>query len=249
MTVTRRDVWAGLALACGRALALTIAMAGFGQALAADFPIPNKPIRVIVGFPPGGGTDLQARQLAQQLSQVLGGVTVIVENRPGAGTMLAAVEVSRAAPDGHTLLYTPASTLAQLPQTLAAVKYDTFKDFTPIAQAALGPLVLVLHNAIPATTVRELVAYARSRPGELNYVSQGIGTPAHIFGQVFAKQAGIDIGEKAPNIYDPQIQIRLLNDIREGIKLGITGTPAYVIDGQIYLGQIPPEILDKITGK
>ena len=193
MTVTRRDVWAGLALACGRALALTIAMAGFGQALAADFPIPNKPIRVIVGFPPGGGTDLQARQLAQQLSQVLGGVTVIVENRPGAGTMLAAVEVSRAAPDGHTLLYTPASTLAQLPQTLAAVKYDTFKDFTPIAQAALGPLVLVLHNAIPATTVRELVAYARSRPGELNYVSQGIGTPAHIFGQVFAKQAGIDI--------------------------------------------------------
>ncbi len=161
-------------------------------AAAAEFPLPGKPVRIVVGFPAGGGTDLQARQIGQQLSVVLG-VPVLIENRPGAGTMLAATEVARSFPDGHTLLYTPASTLSQLPHTLSVVKYDTFKDFTPVAQSSIGPLILVLHKSIPATNVKELVAYAKSRPGELNYVSQGVGTPAHIFGQVFGKQAGIDI--------------------------------------------------------
>jgi tripartite-type tricarboxylate transporter receptor subunit TctC len=161
-------------------------------AAAAEFPIPGKPVRIVVGFPAGGGTDIQARQLAQGMSQVLG-VPVIVDNKPGAGTMLAATEVAKSPADGHTLLYTPASTLSQLPHTLTAVKYDTFKDFTPVAQSALGPLVLVLHKSIPANNVQELVAYAKAHPGELNYVSQGVGTPAHIFGQVFGKQAGIDI--------------------------------------------------------
>ena len=161
-------------------------------AAAADFPIPGKPVRIVVGYPAGGGTDIQARMLAQHLGSLLA-VPVIVENRPGAGTMLAATEVAKSAPDGHTMLYTPASTLAQLPHTLAAVKYDTFKDFTPVAQTALVPLVLVLHKSIPATNVRELIAYAKAKPGELNYVSQGVGTPAHIFGEVFAKQAGINI--------------------------------------------------------
>jgi tripartite-type tricarboxylate transporter receptor subunit TctC len=130
--------------------------------------------------------------VAQHLAPLLG-VPVIVENRPGAGTMLAATEVSKSAADGHTLLYTPASTLSQLPHTLAAVKYDTFKDFTPVAQGALGPLVLVLHKSIPATNVKELVAYAKAKPGELNYVSQGLGTPAHLFGEIFARQAGIQM--------------------------------------------------------
>lgn len=161
-------------------------------AAAAEFPVPGKPVKLVVGFPAGGGTDIQARQIAQQLGQLLG-VAVIIDNRPGAGTMLAANEVAKALPDGHTLLYTPASTLSQLPHTLSAVKYDTFRDFTPVAQTALGPLVLVLHKSIPASDVRELVAYAKAHPGQLNYVSQGVGTPAHIFGTVFAKQAGIDI--------------------------------------------------------
>lgn len=183
---TRRRLLAS----CG---ALALGLASQGQANAAEFPLAGKPIRIIVGFPAGGGTDVQARQVAQRLGEALGGAPVIVENRPGAGTMLAAVEVARSAPDGHTLLYTPASTLAQLPHTLAAVKYDTFKDFTPVSLAALGPLVLVLHKSVPAHNVPELVAYAKKNPGKLNYVSQGVGTPAHIFGQVFAKQAGIDI--------------------------------------------------------
>jgi len=159
---------------------------------AQEFPIPNKPIRVVVGFPAGGGTDLQARQAADRLGQLLN-VPVLIDNRPGAGTMLAAQEVQRAAPDGHTLLYTPSSTLAQLPHTLSVVKYDTFRDFTPISLGALGPLVLVLHKSIPARDVRELVAYAKAHPGHINYVSQGTGTSSHMYGEIFAKQAGIAI--------------------------------------------------------
>lgn len=186
MNTPRRHLGALLAAAALAALPMT------HSARAADFPVPNKPIRLVVGFPAGGGTDLQARTVAQYLAPILG-IPVIVDNRPGAGTMLAAVEVARAAADGHTLLYTPASTLALLPHTLSAVKYDTFKDFTPVAQGALGPIVLVAHRSVSGSSVKDLVAYAKAHPGELNYVSQGVGTPAHIFGQVFARQAGIDI--------------------------------------------------------
>ncbi|MCG2594361.1 tripartite tricarboxylate transporter substrate binding protein [Ramlibacter sp. XY19] len=163
-----------------------------GRVAAQDFPIAGKPIRIVVGFPAGGGTDTQARQVGQQLGQLLN-VPVVIDNKPGAGTMLAAMEVMRAAPDGHTLLYTPSSTLAQLPHTLGAVKYDTFKDFTPISLGALGPLVLVVHKSVPVTSVRELVAYAKAHPGKLNYVSQGLGTSSHMYGEIFCKQAGIDM--------------------------------------------------------
>ena len=160
------------------------------RAAAQDFPIAGKPIRIVVGFPAGGGTDLQAREVGQHLAEILK-VPVFIDNKPGAGTMLAAVEVQRAVPDGHTLLYTPSSTLAQLPHTLNVVKYDAFKDFTPVSLGALGPLVLVVHESIPAKSVRELVAYAKAHPGQLNYVSQGPGTSAHMYGMIFCKQAGI----------------------------------------------------------
>lgn len=166
-----------------------------GTALSAPalaFPTAGKPLRILVGYPAGGGTDLQARLLGQHMSPLLG-VSVIVENRAGAGTMIAATELARSAPDGHTIMYTPASTITQLPHTLLAAKYDPQRDFTPVAQCALGPNVLVLHKSVPANDLNELIAYAKKRPGELNYVSQGIGTSAHVFGEMLAKQAGIQI--------------------------------------------------------
>ncbi|HXE50320.1 MAG TPA: tripartite tricarboxylate transporter substrate-binding protein [Ramlibacter sp.] len=172
---------------------LALALLPFAiAAAAADFLIPGKPIRLVVGFPAGGGTDIQARQVGLQLQQLLS-VPVVIDNKPGAGTMLAAMEVAKAAADGHTLLYTPASTMAQLPHTLAAVKYDVFTDFTPVALGALGPLVLVVHKSVPGNSVRELVAYAKAHPNQLNYVSQGVGTSAHVYGEIFARQSGIDI--------------------------------------------------------
>lgn len=157
-------------------------------AMAAD----DKPIRILVGYPAGGGTDLQARLVGQHMATLLG-APVAVDNRAGAGTMIAANELVRSAPDGHTLMYTPASTIAQLPHTMLAVKYEALRDFTPVAQCALGPTVLVLHKSVPATSFAELVDYAKKNPGKLNYASQGIGTSAHVFGEMLAKQAGIDI--------------------------------------------------------
>jgi tripartite-type tricarboxylate transporter receptor subunit TctC len=163
-----------------------------GPATAAEFPIPNKPIRVLVGFPPGGGTDAQARLISMHLQTELG-VPVVVVNRPGASTMLAMMEVRRAEPDGHTLLYTPSPSFAQIPHTLATVQFDPFKDFTPVSLGALGPVVLVSHVSIPATNVQELVAYAKQHPGELNYASSGVGTSSHIFAEILKRQTGIEM--------------------------------------------------------
>lgn len=162
-----------------------------GPAAAAPFPVPGKPIRIVVGFTAGGGTDAQARLVAKKLGELLG-APVVVENRPGASTMLAASEVSRAQPDGHTLMYAPSSTLAQNPHTLPQVPYDPFKDFTPISVGGRGPLVLSVHGALPVANVSELIRYIKARPGETSYASFGAGTSSHIYGEAFVQKAGLD---------------------------------------------------------
>ena len=168
------------------------ALLGISPLVAAqEFPIKGKPIRILVPFPPGGGTDAQARLLSQKLPDLLG-VPVIVENKPGASTMLAASEVARAAPDGHTILYAPSSTMAQNPHTLAQVSYDPFKDFTAISLGGRGPLVLMVSSSVPANNVRELVDYIKAHPGQVSYASFGTGTSSHIYGEVFAKKTGTD---------------------------------------------------------
>ncbi|SEA17338.1 tripartite tricarboxylate transporter substrate binding protein [Variovorax sp. YR216] len=160
-------------------------------AMAQAFPAPGKPIRIVVGFTAGGGTDAQARIVAQKLGEVLG-TSVIVDNKPGASTMLAASEVARSLPDGYTLLYAPSSTMAQNPHTFAQVPYDPFKDFTPISMGGRGPLVLSISTTVPATSVKELVAYVKAHPGQVSYASFGTGTSSHIYGEAFVKKTGID---------------------------------------------------------
>jgi tripartite-type tricarboxylate transporter receptor subunit TctC len=169
-------------------LILTLAVAA---AAAQGFPIPGKPVRVLVGFAPGGGTDIQARIVQPKLQEALG-ATVVIENRPGAGTALAAAEVARAAPDGHTLLYTFNGTFAQLPFT-QHVSYDPFKDFTPISLGARGSQLLVVHTSIPAKSVAELKAWGRAHPRELNIASFGTGTSSHIFAELLMRQLGVDM--------------------------------------------------------
>lgn len=161
-------------------------------ALAQDFPIKGKPIRVIVAFPPGVGVDAQARAVTPKLAEILG-VPVVIENKPGGGTLLAAQEVMKSPPDGHTIFYSASSTMAQNPHTLAAATYDPVRDFTPITMGAKGPLVLIVNAALPIHNAKEFVAYAKANPGKVSYASFGTGTSSHIFGQVFAKNAGIDI--------------------------------------------------------
>jgi tripartite-type tricarboxylate transporter receptor subunit TctC len=160
-------------------------------AVAQDFPAKGKPIRIVVGFTAGGGTDAQARIVAQKLGELLG-TSVIVDNKPGASTMLAASEVARALPDGYTLLYAPSSTMAQNPHTLSQVPYDPFKDFTPISMGGRGPLVLSVSSSVPANNVRELVAYVKARPGTVSYASFGAGTSSHIYGEAFVQKTGLD---------------------------------------------------------
>lgn len=169
------------------------AAAGWPRAgRAAEVSFKGRTVRVLLGLPAGGPSDAQARVVAAELQKDLG-ANVVVENRPGASMMLASLEVMRSAPDGTTLLYTPSSAMAQVPHTLANVQFDPFKDFTPVSLGGLGPLVLVIHKSVPASNVKELVAYAKKNPGKLNYASFGTGTSSHLYGQMFGKQAGIDI--------------------------------------------------------
>lgn len=178
-------------------LRFAAALAGallLAPALAADpaFPLPGRPVRIVVGLAPGGPTDLQARVVAEHLRKELG-TTVVVENRPGASMTLAAVEVARAPADGHTLLYSPSTPFAQNPHSIASLPYDPLKDFTPLTVGSVGPLVLVVHKSVPAQTLPELVAYAKANPGALNYGSFGNGSSSHLFGQLLAKQYGLDM--------------------------------------------------------
>jgi len=155
------------------------------------FPIAGKPVRIVVPFPPGGQTDIQARAIAQKMGDALG-AGVIVENKPGGSTLIGAREVQKAPPDGHTLLYTIAIHV-QLPHLYRSAPWDAFRDFTPVTTGARSATVLTAHSAAPFNTVQELVAYARANPGKLNYASFGTGTTSHLNAELFKRLAGIDI--------------------------------------------------------
>jgi len=172
------------------ALAAALALAGFAHAQ--PYPQPGKPVRIVVPFAAGGQTDIQARALAQRMSESMNGHPVIVENKPGASTLIGAREVQKAAPDGHTLLYTIAIHV-QLPHLQKVPPFDPFKDFTPITSGAKSGTVLTAHASMPFSTVPELVAYAKANPGKLNFASFGPGTTSHLNGERFKRVAGIDL--------------------------------------------------------
>ena len=153
---------------------------------------PAKPIRVVAPFPPGGGTDLFARAVAQKLTLVWG-QQVVVDNRSGAGGMIGSEIVARAIPDGYTLLITSSSTHAISPHLTRKPLYDPLRDFTPVMLIASAPNVLVVHPSVPARSVKELIALAKARPGAINYASNGSGTLSHLTGELFKLQARIDM--------------------------------------------------------
>ena len=159
---------------------------------AQQWPQPGRPVRIVVPFAAGGQTDIQARALAQRMSESMSGHPVIVENRPGASTVIGAREVQKAAPDGHTLLYTIAIHV-QLPHLHAVPPFDPFRDFTPITAGAKSGTILTAHASMPFGTVAELVAYAKANPGKLNFASFGPGTTSHLNGERLKRVAGIDI--------------------------------------------------------
>jgi tripartite-type tricarboxylate transporter receptor subunit TctC len=138
---------------------------------------PSRPVRWIVPYAPGGNTDMIARVVGARLSDGLG-QPVLVENRPGAATLLGSEFVARSAPDGYTILLATSTTLAINPHLYRKLPYDPVRDFAPLALIARTPMVLVVHPALPVKSIRDLVALARSRPGQLAYGSAGTGSPS-----------------------------------------------------------------------
>ena len=153
---------------------------------------PTKPIRIIVPYPPGGGIDVLSRVLGERLSQRLG-QPVLVDNRPGGGTILAAEQAARATPDGYTLMVTTDATLSVNPYLYSKLPYDPVKDFAPITQLVLLNQLLLANPAVPANSLKELIAYAKAHPGKLNYASYGSGSQPHLAMEMLKSQAGIDI--------------------------------------------------------
>ena len=168
------------------ALALLFPLLAFGQAY------PSKPIRLVCPFPPAGAVDIASRASAHELTRILG-QPVTVENKPGAGGNLGGAEVARAAPDGYTLLMTTSGIQAINPALYAKMPFDPNKDLVPVAPLVSLNNVLVLHPSVPAKSVKEVIALAKSQPGKWTYASSGNGTSIHMSGAMFTQMTGVDM--------------------------------------------------------
>jgi len=193
------------------------------MALAAAFAgaqaYPAKPVRVVVGFPPGAGVDITTRLVTPRLAEALG-QQFIVDNRPGAAGNIGAEVASKAVPDGYTLLSASAP-IVMSPALYKSLNYNLERDFEPVALMASAPFVLVLHPSVPAKSVKELVALARSRPGQLAYASTGSGSTPHLSMELFKAQAGLNMihipykgtPQAVPDLLSGQVQAMFANTL------------------------------------
>jgi len=168
------------------------AAALLGLATLAQAAFPDKPVKILIGFPPGGPLDAHARLLADRLSQVLG-QPVVIDYKAGAGGTVGAEFVAKSAPDGYTLLMANTGTMVINPAVYTKLGYQTLKDFAPVARTAQQPLALVVNPNVPAKTVQDLVALAKAKPGQLNYGSAGNGGISHLVPEMFKTATGVFI--------------------------------------------------------
>jgi tripartite-type tricarboxylate transporter receptor subunit TctC len=171
------------------AIAVALSFCVAGAAHAQDAPYPSKPVRFVLGFAPGGFTDLMARLLAGRLTEMWG-QQVVADNRPGAGSIIATEIVAKAPPDGYTLLMMTDNHVTN-PSLFKSLPYDSEKHFAPVTLAALAPFMLLVHPSLPVKNVKELIALAKARPGQLAFGSGGIGGPGHLAGEMLNSLAGI----------------------------------------------------------
>ena len=171
-------------------LVVLLSLVAAGAAHSQSYP--NRPVRLIVPFPPGGGTDIIARIVGQKIAESVG-QQVVIDNRPGAGGTIGSRLAAEAQPDGYTVVMGTTSTHAIGPSLYAKRPYDALKDFTPITEVATSPNVLLVSAALHVNTVKELIALAKSKPGQLNFGSSGVGTQFHLSGELLKLLAGIDI--------------------------------------------------------
>jgi tripartite-type tricarboxylate transporter receptor subunit TctC len=212
-----------------------------GLALAAGLPAiesaaqtakyPDRPVKMMVGFTAGGGTDVVARILAQKMSETIG-QTVFVENRPGASGLLAVEAVAKSPPDGYTLLMGTQTTYAVAPTLYRKTSIDPSRDFAGISMSAVSPLVLVVHPSVPAQSVKDVIAMAKAKAGTLNFGSGGLGTTPHMTGELFQSVAGIKMAHIAYRGEAPAI-----NDLLGGqIPLMFANLSAVI--GNVRAGQL-----------
>jgi tripartite-type tricarboxylate transporter receptor subunit TctC len=171
---------------------LALSVLAFANSGFAQQAYPTKPIRLVVGFAPGGGTDIVARAIAPKMGEILG-QSVIVENKSGAAGTIAADQIAKSAPDGYTLLVGHSNSNAIAPYVLTNVPYNPATDFTPITYLGYVPNVLVVKSSLPVNSVSQLIALAKANPGQMTYGSSGIGSTQHLAGALFAKIAGIQL--------------------------------------------------------
>jgi tripartite-type tricarboxylate transporter receptor subunit TctC len=180
---------------------------------------PERPVKVIVPFGPGGFTDVAARILQKELAAAIG-QSVVIENKPGAGSTIGTAEVANAKPDGYTLAMV-STTHVISPHLYRQMPYDALRDFTPVMKLAEGPYVLVVHPSLPAKNVTELIALAKAQPGKIDYASSGNGSAQHLVGALFARMAGVAINHvpyKGSN--------QAMNDLIGGqVKVSFVGVP------------------------
>ena len=218
---TRRLILAGLAT-----LAIT------GTAHAQD-NWPSKPITMVVASGAGSGVDVMARELAQKLGLALG-QTIVVDNKPGASGQLAGLQVARARPDGHTLLYSNASFIAVTPALVPKMNHDTVKDLTPIAQTAVGGVILMVNKNVPANNLQELVALVKANSNKFSYGTWGEGSSGHLTTEWLKKKAGL-VMEHIPYKTVPQV----VNDLASGVlQIGWAdpGTPVPMLEAKLIKG-------------
>ncbi|HXD50257.1 MAG TPA: tripartite tricarboxylate transporter substrate binding protein [Burkholderiales bacterium] len=171
------------------ATAIIVAVCALNGATALAQSYPSKPIRIVVPQLPGGGNDTIARMVAQKLTVALK-QQVVADNRPGAGGLIAAELVAKSAPDGYTLLLANVATMAIIPNVQKKVPYDPVKDFEAVSLVASAPLLVVVHPSLPVTSVRQLIALAKAKPGQLNYASNGVGSSTHLATEMFKMMTG-----------------------------------------------------------
>jgi len=215
---------------------LLVAAAGFAlPAVAQNFPV--KPVRIVVGYPAGGPVDTVARIVAPRLTELLG-QQVVIENRPGASGNIAGEHVSKATADGYTLLLTAAS-ITSNPHLYRTVGYDALRDLAPVSLLTSSPLVMAVHPSVPVKTVKDVIAVARARPGQLQYASSGVGGAPHLAAELFKSMAKVDLmhipykgvapavtdvmGGQVPILFSNTVSVLPHVQVRRMRALGVTG--------------------------
>jgi tripartite-type tricarboxylate transporter receptor subunit TctC len=212
---------------CPRMLLLALAallasVAAHAQSQAA--PYPSKPVKLVVPYAAGGSTDQLARAVADQLGRALG-QSVVVENKPGGNTIVAAEHVAKSPADGYTLFMGSSASLAVNPLLYNQLPYDPKADFAGISMLAASPLILVVPQELPVKSVTEFIAYAKAKPGSMNYASVGNGNPLHLAGELFKVSAGIDMTHVPYNGSSPALTALIGNQVQAMFDVVLTSNP------------------------